>query len=71
MTTGLDIKRTVATVNADRAGPLLRYLGNAGSAVVIAQELRTDDAGLRALDGNMRAKGFGGVYAPALRADKD
>eukprot|EP00959_Pyramimonas_sp_CCMP1952_P469762 9495516-Pyramimonas_sp.AAC.1 len=58
------------TVNPDSAGPLLKHLDKAMSAIALAQETRAHDAGLHSLSKAVKDNGYHGVVDPSLRSEK-
>eukprot|EP00959_Pyramimonas_sp_CCMP1952_P168236 3515532-Pyramimonas_sp.AAC.1 len=67
----LTVKGAVTTINVDNTGPLLRYMEQCKSAVVLVQEHKADDAALPGLERRLRQYGYHGIFAPAVRTELD
>ena len=64
-------KGQITTVNADAAGPLLRYVEGCSSRALLIQEHRMDEASLPSFQGRLLDLGYHGVFAPALKTAND
>ena len=66
----LAVKGQISTINVDNTGPLLRYMNDCKSAVVMVQEHKADEHSLPTLEYKLKQAGYHGMFAPAVRTDK-